>query len=247
MIAMPVFETTFFWELTGFLGMIIVLIAYLQKDDFTVKKLMILSSFFWGIHFYILWVYAGLAAIIIWFIRILLSFKYKKNIKAFLFVVLLACGTSYFTFTGFGSLLPVFASISGAYGYFFLEWVKLRLMMLFNSTLWLFFNFYIGSVSGIINEVLVQVILLATVYRMVHPEGGMHYYSRKVADILLQRSKPDYDRYIFIRDRIAWYRHTLWSYFLYILHYDLRTFFQKKKWLLSYLSFQRIKDKSHFE
>ena len=203
---------------------------------------MILSSFFWGIHFYILGVYAWLAAIIIWFIRILLSFKYKKNIKAFLFVVLLACWTSYFTFTGIGSLLPVFASISGAYWYFFLEGVRLRFMMLFNSTLWLFFNFYIQSVSGIFNEVLVQVILLATIYRMLHPEWGMHYYSQKIADILLQRSKPDYDRYIFIRDRIAWYRHTLWSYFLYILHYDLRKFFQKKKWLISHLSFQKEKE-----
>lgn len=227
------------WEITGFLWMIIVLIAYLQKDDYTVKKLMILSSFFWGIHFYLLWVYAWLAAIIIWFVRIILSFKYKKNIKAFLFVVFLSCATSYFTFTGLPSLLPVFASISWAYGYFFLERVQLRFAMLFNSTLWLFYNVYIESVSGIVNEVLVQIILVATLYRMAHPEWGMKYYSQLIADILLQRSKPDYDRYIFIRDRIAWYRNKFWSYFLMILHYDLRTFFRKKKSLLSHLSFQK--------
>lgn len=244
---MPAFDAHFFAEATGFLGMIIVLTAYLQKDDFTVKKLMLLSSFFWGIHFYILGVYAWLAAIIIWFIRILLSFKYQKNVKAFWFVVVLSLCTVYFTYDWIASLLPVVASISWAYGYFFLERIKLRLAMLFNSILWLFYNFYIGSVSGIINEVLILIILIATVYRMAHPEGGMHYYSGKIADILLQRSKPDYDRYIFIRDRIAWYRKTLWTYFLLILHYDLKKFFQKKRWLLSTLFFQKIKDKSHFE
>lgn len=241
---MPSFDATFFGELTGFLWMIVVLLAYLQKDDLSVKKLMILSSFFWGIHFYILWVYAGLAAIMIWFVRLLLSFKYKKNINAFLFVVALSCITSYFTFTGLPSLLPVIASITGAYGYFFLERIKLRLAMLFNSTLWLFYNVYIASVSGIVNEVLVQVILIATLYRMAHPEGGMHYYSRKIAEILWQTSKPDYDRYIFIRDRIAWYRNMIWVYFLQILHYDLRAFFRKKNSLISTLSFVENKEES---
>jgi hypothetical protein len=41
-------------QITGFLAMIATMIAYFQKDDFTVKKLMLLSSLFWGTHFYLL-------------------------------------------------------------------------------------------------------------------------------------------------------------------------------------------------
>lgn len=43
-----------FTQLSGFLAMFIILIAYIQKDDYTVKKLMLLSSLFWGTHFFLL-------------------------------------------------------------------------------------------------------------------------------------------------------------------------------------------------
>jgi len=43
-----------FAQITGFFAMITTMVAYFQKDDFTVKKLMLLSSLFWGTHFYLL-------------------------------------------------------------------------------------------------------------------------------------------------------------------------------------------------
>jgi hypothetical protein len=67
--------------------MITTIIAYFQKDDFTVKKLMLLSSLFWGTHFYLLGVYAGLAAVIIFIFRLVLSLKYQKNKRAFFSII----------------------------------------------------------------------------------------------------------------------------------------------------------------
>ena len=77
-----------FVQISGFMGMIVVLTAYFQKCDRTVKKLMLLSSLFWGAHFYFLGVYTGLAAVVIWVFRLLLSMKFEKNMKAFILIVI---------------------------------------------------------------------------------------------------------------------------------------------------------------
>jgi hypothetical protein len=82
-------------------------------------------------------------------------------------------------------------------------------MMMFNSSTWLIYHISIGSVSGITNELFTQVILVMTIYRMIHPEGGTTYYANKIKHILWKTSRPDYDRFIFIHDRVIHYRHLL--------------------------------------
>ena len=129
-----------FTQISGFMGMFVILIAYFQKCDTTVKKLMLLSSLFWGVHFYLLGTYSGLAAVIIWVFRLLLSIKFERNKKAFVSIFTLTIIVGYFTYDGIYSLLPVITSITGAYSYFFLEKVRLRIMMLFNSATWLLYN-----------------------------------------------------------------------------------------------------------
>jgi len=150
--------------------MAVILTAYFQKDDKTVKKLMLLSSLFWGTHFYLLGVYSGLAATIIWVFRLLLSMKYQKNVYAFSSIVIITLITAFFTVDSVFSLLPILTSLNGAYSFFFLEKIKLRLAMLANSATWLIYHFSIGSISGMINESFTQIILIMTVYRMMHPE-----------------------------------------------------------------------------
>lgn len=217
-----------FAQITGFCAMITTVIAYFQKDDFTVKKLMLLSSLFWGTHFYLLWVYAWLAAVIIFIFRLVLSLKFQRNKRAFFSIIGVTLITWYFTFDGIFSLLPIITSISWAYSFFFLEKIKLRLAMMFNSALWLVYQVSIGSISGMINEWFVQVILIMTVYRMLHPEWGTRYYANKVRDILWNRSRPDFDRFIFIHDKVSTFRHTIGTRFLEIIHYDIRNLFKRK-------------------
>jgi len=225
-----------FTQITGFMGMAVILTAYFQKDDHTVKKLMLLSSLFWGTHFYLLGVYSGLAATIIWVFRLCLSLKFQKNKYAFGSIVAITLITAIFTYDGFYSLLPIFTSINGAYSFFYLEKIKLRIAMIGNSLTWMVYHISIGSISGILNETFTQIILILTIYRMLHPEWGSRYYAQKIRDILWKTSHPDYDRFIFIRDKVSQYRSKLWNNFQKILHHDLRTFFHKKKWVISKLS-----------
>jgi hypothetical protein len=91
--------------------MIVIIIAMFQKDDYTVKKLMLLSALFWGTHFYLLGVYSGLAATIIWVVRIILSCKYQKSRKAFIAIILLTVVVAYFTVDSIVSFLPIVTSV----------------------------------------------------------------------------------------------------------------------------------------
>jgi len=218
-----------FTQVTGFMGMVVILTAYFQKDDKSVKKLMLLSSLFWGTHFYLLWVYSWLAATIIWVFRLVLSMKYQKNKYAFLSIVIITLITGYFTVDSVLSLLPILTSLNWAYSFFFLEKIKLRIAMLISSATWLIYHISIGSISGVLNESFTQVILIMTIYRMMHPEWGSKYYAQKIKDILWKTSHPDYDRFIFIRDKVSQYRSKLWINVKKIIHYDLRSLRKKKE------------------
>ena len=216
-------------QITWFLGMFTILIGYFQKNDRDVKKYLLISAIFWWAHFYMLWVYSWLAAIVIWVARILLSLKFKKSKYAFLFIVISTIIIWYFTFDGIVSMLPIVASLTWAYSYFYLEKVKLRLVMVFNSWMYLVYNFFVGSISWIINEVLVQVILIFTIYRMIHPESWSRYYFKKIWDLIKRkRDKPDYDRFIFIYDKITQLRHKSWIHINNFLEFDMRRLMQKK-------------------
>lgn len=217
-------------QICGFVAMGITLAAYLQKEDTFVKKFMMVSVFFWGVHYFLLWIMTGVAIIIIWYIRLILSTKYKKSRRSFVFIICITLLSWLYTYSWIISLLPVIASILATYAFFFLEQIRLRISFIWVSLLWLIHNLSIWAIAGILNEIMVQVVLIFTVYRMAHPEWGMRYYSQKIADILLQKSKPDYDRYIFVRDKVSSLRKTLWHHFLEILHYDLRNFLPKRKW-----------------
>lgn len=218
-----------FMQFSWFAAMGIILLAYFQKDDHTVKKLMLVSSLFWGTHFYLLGVYSGLCATIIFAIRLCLSIKLGRNKNAFIFLVLLTLITAYFTYDGYLSLLPVITSITGAYSFFFLEKVKLRIAMMFNSSAWLFYHIAIWSLSWAINEVLTQCVLIATIYRMIHPEGWSHYYIGKIKWFLRERSRPDYDRFIFVHDKLSFLRKKSAFHFQNIIHFDLRKLYKKSK------------------
>lgn len=217
-----------FTQISWFAAMWIILMAYFQKDDSTVKKLMLLSSLFWGTHFYLLWVYSWLTATIIFALRLCLSIKLWKNKNAFISLVIITLIAAYFTYDWYLSLLPVITSLTWAYSFFFLEKVQLRLVMMFNSSTWLVYHISIGSLSWAINEMLTQVILIVTVYRMLHPQGGSHYYIWKIKGFLREKSRPDYDRFIFVHDKVSFFRKKTWQHFSDLIHFDLRTLFNKK-------------------
>jgi len=92
--------------------------------------------------------------------------KFKRSKKSFLAVVVACVIFSIVVFDGqLLSILPLVATILSSYAFFFTEKIILRLFLIGTSLLRLFYAFSIGSIGGVINEIITQITLYITVYR----------------------------------------------------------------------------------
>lgn len=124
-------------------------------------------------------------------IRLFLSLKYKKNKRIFLGIIAVTIVIGIVTFENNYSLLPIIGSCIAAYGYFFFERIRLRAFILVSSLFWFSFNIKVGSIGGMMNSIMVQTVLIITMYRMIHEEGKRVYIVDKVMDIL-HKPTPDF-------------------------------------------------------
>lgn len=192
----PIGQT--FW----ILWMIVIISAFMQQDDKNVVKRLIYASFFWWAHFYFMEIYSGLAIVFVWLLRLVMSMKYKRNKNIFYFIVLLTIILWILTYKNPSSLLPIAASWLSTYWFFFLEKVKLRLVLLICWSFWFSFHYIHFSIWGIINESIIQFVHLYTIYKIISSEWKMEYYLLKLKNVFIKRPNIDYWRYLAIVDYI---------------------------------------------
>jgi tetrahydromethanopterin S-methyltransferase subunit D len=99
----------------GFLGMILVLSAFLQKEDNKTIQILALANIFWIGHFFLLAAYPALASSIIGMVRMFLSLKYKKNKRVFYGILAVVILMGVITYEDHISLLPTLAGCLSAY------------------------------------------------------------------------------------------------------------------------------------
>jgi hypothetical protein len=75
-----------------------------------------------------------------------------------------ACGL--WLFTSWISWLPIAASVMGTYALFFLQRIRMRLVMLVGTSFWLIHNLGVGSIGGTFLEAVLFLVNAMTVFRM---------------------------------------------------------------------------------
>ncbi len=190
------------WQTFWLLWMITIISAFLQKNDDNVVKILIVANIFWAVHFYFMWVYSWLWIVIVWVLRLLMSMKYKRNNTVFVWVVLVTIILWMFTYENIDSLFPIIASCLATYGFFYLEKIKLRLLLLVVSGFWLSFHYIHFSIWWVINESILQIVHLATIYRIMVETWGTRAYLLSIKEKLSHRPHIDYGRYLAIMDFI---------------------------------------------
>lgn len=187
----------------GFLAMFVWILWFLVQNDRTTVKIFILSCIFWLWHFYLLGNWGAFWATFIGFIRLILSLKYQKSISILVWV--LACSLAYGVYSFDGkviSTLPLLATAISSYGFFFLEKIRLRILLAGVSLLWFTYHLNTGSMSGILNEIIVQctiwysVLLFATWH-----EKKQKILERLKAKIWRAPARLNFGRYVFFRDK----------------------------------------------
>lgn len=198
----------------GFVAMAIWILGLIVLEDKKTIKIFIISGFFWMLHFIFLWNIAALWATIIGIIRLFLSLRYQKNIYVLWLVVLVSIIFWYFSYDGtLLSLLPLIATSIASYGFFFLEKAQLRILLGFVSLMWLSYHLQTGSMSWVVNEVIVQWTIIYSIYRFMTDRERYSYNTQtgKISwrnRILLQlkkkpklRQRIDFWRFAILRDK----------------------------------------------
>lgn len=189
------------WQCFWFLWMGILLYGFMQSDDTKTRKILCFASVAWMTHYFLMGLTSAAVAALIWFIRLILSLKFHKNIFIFFWVVSI---TSFYWFVSFDTplwLLPIVNSILGTIGFFFLEKIRFRILVLCISFSWLFYAVSVWSLWGMINEVLLQFILIMVIIRMAGKEWHIHHYRDKIHNILHKRPAIDMWELVVLKDR----------------------------------------------
>lgn len=188
-----------FW----FIAMSIGICGFIVQNDRTTVKIFIVSCVFWIIHFIFLENYGALTATAIGLIRLVLSLKYQKSISILLGVVSVSIAYGIYSYDGkIVSILPLIATAVSSYGFFFLEKIRLRILLGFVSIMWLTYHIKTWSISGIMNEIIVQCTII---YSVIMFATG-HEKKRKILDRLREKigkapARLNFWRYIFFRDK----------------------------------------------
>lgn len=189
-----------FAQTSWFIWMICVWIAFLFKDDLMTIKMLLIANIFWWLLYIWLESYAGVVSAMIWALRLLLSMKYKKNIKVFLFLVALITITWVMTYDSYYSLLPIIGSFIWAYSFFFYSWIGLRIWCLLISIIWLIYGLHIWSIWWVINEVVVEALILVTLYNYLWLNGYKLEIMSKVKSIMHPYRDVDYWHFTVVKD-----------------------------------------------
>lgn len=200
------------WQWFWLLAMTIAFIWLLQKNDKRTITVFIFSNLSWALHFYFMWVTSAMVTNIIWIWRLFLSLKYKRNKRIFFWILAAIITMWILTYEDQVSLLPIIGSCISAYWYFFFERLRLRIFMFVSSMFWITFNTINWSIWWILNEIIVQIILIFTMYRMIKKEWERVYFVDKVMSIL-HKPIPDVWRFIVIYDYIKLKHHRVKEFF----------------------------------
>ena len=76
------------------------------------------------------------------------------------------CGMWALALLQLGFVAPITASVLGTFALFFLKHARMRLVMLSGTVLWLFHNYWVGSVGGTLLEGVLCIVNIVTLVRM---------------------------------------------------------------------------------
>jgi len=100
------------------------------------------------------------------------------------------------------SIIPLIATAISSYWFFFLEKVRLRLLLAWVSFMWLFYHYNTGSMSWVTNEIIVQWTIIYSVYKfMTGAEKKEKILDRFKRRIWRAPVRVNFWRYVFYRDK----------------------------------------------
>lgn len=156
-------------QLFGYLAFFFGVGCFLQKSDVRFKVFMAIECVSYVIHFWLLGNFTACASSAVSVGRSVAAIRSKSPWVA-LFFILLSLAMGAWLATSWLSMLPIIASCIGTTALFLLHGVRMRVLMLVGTSLWLINNIVSGSIGGTALEAVILSTNLWTIYRLVHEQ-----------------------------------------------------------------------------
>lgn len=139
--------------------------CFLQADDHRFKLLMALECLCYAAHFQLLGEPTAVASSLVSLARSVAAMRSRSPWLAALFVSV-SIGLGAWLASGWVSLLPIAASCIGTTALFLLRGLRMRLLMLVGTLLWVANNLIVGSIGGTLLELTVAATNTLTIWRL---------------------------------------------------------------------------------
>lgn len=152
-------------QCVGYVAFVLGVAAFLQKSDRKLKTLNAAESLVYAVHFVLLGNLTACASTVVSGIRSLLAVKFRSPVLAAAIVAVnLALGLMLRS-SGAG-WLPVAASCTATVAVFLMRGIRMRLVLLGCTLLWLANNVLSGSIGGTALEASIAIINTTTIARL---------------------------------------------------------------------------------
>ncbi len=167
-----------FWALA------IVFFAFKETDDRKLLIYLVLGSFVWSIHFWMLGLVAAAGINLFDVFKNLAWLKWKRNhywMSFFIWSYILIWIFSYLYTKELYSLLPTISSVLWVLWVLYFHGIAMRIFLLWTLLIWFLYNYIGGSYAGMTSDI---ILIFATLYGMwkirYYPHFSLRTYLSKI-------------------------------------------------------------------
>lgn len=148
------FQENPFAQIIGFIAVIVNMIAFLTAKDKKFLIFMAISSWIWGIHFWLMGLFSAMGTSFFDIIKNLVALKYKRNKKIMIWFLIayLVIWICTFDSVSYFSIIPIINALLSIYFIFYFKRAKLKIWFLFILLLWFIYNFTGHSLGGMLSD-----------------------------------------------------------------------------------------------
>ena len=164
------FDIKFIAQIFGFVGAVVLWTSFQCKETKRLFLWQFIASLIFSLHFFLLGAYTGMILNLIAVLRSLLLFnghkKWASHPITMVVVMLMFAVSGALTWDGWLSLLPTASMVIGTFFMWSRNGKTLRLALLFFiSPCWLIYNFAMGSIAGVLTEVVNIISVVVSLFR----------------------------------------------------------------------------------
>jgi len=152
-----------------FIALFFVFLAFKETDDRKLIIYLAIGSWIWGLHFWLIGLFAASAINIFDVFKNLIWLRYKKNnywVSFFVISYIIIWILTYSYTWSYVSFLPTLASILWAIAVFLFRWIALRVLLLSTLFIWFTYNIIGLSYAGIASDIALVFASLYWIYKL---------------------------------------------------------------------------------